>query len=429
MKDYAAALEFLFSQLPMFQRVGNQAIKKDLTNIRLFLEELKHPERRFPSIHIAGTNGKGSVTHIIAGILMGHGLKVGIYTSPHYKDFRERIKINGQFVEKDFIVNFLNDHQDYIARLKPSFFEMGVAMAFEYFAQVEVDIAVVETGLGGLLDSTNVLDPEVAVITNISKDHEEMLGSTIPEIATQKAGIIKPGRPVVIGEYQEDTWPVFESTAKENQAPVQLAKDLIHVELSSQDLFGSTFTCTTKDGTHIFETDMKGPFLQKNLNTGLAAILTLDQVTDWFNLDWENLGQLFPEISKATYYIGRWHLLGQNPLTIGDSGHNKAGFEGTFNAIHAIPHQQLHLVLGFTAEKDIREMLNILPQTAVYYFCKADVPKGLKASKLKDMASEFDLEGEAYSSVSAALEGARKAASSEDIIFVGGSIFVLAEVL
>lgn len=429
MKDYQAALDYLYSQLPMFQRIGKQAFKKDLTNIRLFLEELGHPELNFPAVHIAGTNGKGSVTHIIAGGLMAHGLKVGIYTSPHYKDFRERIKIGGQFIEKDFIVDFLNRHEAFIQQLKPSFFEMGVALAFQYFAEKQVDVAVVETGLGGLLDSTNILDPEVAVITNISLDHEDMLGSTIPAIATQKAGIIKPGRTAVIGEYQEDTWPVFEAEAQLKKAPLVLAETRVQVEMLEQDFFGSRFLLKTPMFEQELYADMKGPFLKKNLQTALAALAVLAEQVAWYNFEPAALSAFFPEIAVKTYYIGRWHLLERAPLTVGDSGHNLAGLAGTLEALQKISFAHLHLVLGFTAEKDIQKMLAILPSSAFYYFCKADVPKGLDAQALQSRAAAFGLVGRAYPSVQEALTAARQAADPNDLIFVGGSIFVLAEVL
>lgn len=432
MKTYEEALDYLYNQLPMFQRIGNAAIKKDLTNIRKLLDKLDNPQQQYPSIHIAGTNGKGSVTHLLGSLLMVQGIRTGFYTSPHYIDFRERFKVDGLLPPKQFLVDFLNAHQTYIGEIKPSFFEWSVAMAFELFRQEKVQMAVVETGLGGLLDSTNILLPEIAIITNISYDHQEFLGDTLPEIALQKAGIIKPHTPVVIGEYHEATWPVFVEVAKEKNAPLHLAADRVKVTVLEDRLDGMRLQV---DFLHLdlsfeAETDLTGPYQWKNIQTALAAWEILSWYQEELELEPALLQQGLSDIRQRTYFLGRWQVLQTDPLVLIDSGHNPGGFETIIRKINEFQTQgDLHIVLGLTAEKAVDEMLAMLPRDAHYYFSKADIPKGLNAKILQEKAKEKGLIGEPYPSVVEAYLAALSQAQPTDVVFVGGSIYVLGELL
>ncbi len=395
----------------MYQRQGDSAMKKDLTNIRLLLEELDHPERNLRFVHVGGTNGKGTVSHLLAAALQAHGYRVGMYTSPHYKDFRERIKIDGEFISEPEVVAFTQRIEPAIERIEPSFFEITVAMALDYFARAQVHWVVLEVGLGGRLDSTNVVDPVLSVITNIGYDHMQFLGNTLPEIAGEKAGIIKPGRPVVIGETQPETEGVFRQTAAERGAPIRFAD---------------------QEDRKAFHTDLRGPFAEKNLQTAWVALRELDAVGA-FSVEDERVAYAFDHVHELTYYIGRWQTLADDgPLVLADSAHNG---EGLRPVLDRLVHEQrgrggvLHIVLGVVNDKDLSKALPLFPKDAVYYFVKADIPRGLPADRLRESAAGYGLRGESYPSVTSGYTAAREAARHEDIVFVGGSIFTVAEVL
>ncbi|MEZ4916204.1 MAG: folylpolyglutamate synthase/dihydrofolate synthase family protein [Chitinophagales bacterium] len=426
MKNYPETLDYIFSKLPMFQRVGDKAFKKDLTNIIALLKALDNPHNYFKTIHIAGTNGKGSTTHIIASILQESGLKVACYTSPHYIDFRERIKINGIYVSEQFVVDFINKIEPLIDEVKPSFFEITVAMAFQYFKEQKVDVAVVETGLGGRLDSTNIITPLLSVITNISFDHTNMLGNTLAEIAKEKAGIIKPNIPVVVGEYQEEIENVFKNKAKERNSQLYYAKEIVELHNFNSNFEGSTFETYFNKQKTVYITDLYGNYQKKNIQTALASIFLLKKD---FNITESNIKDGLKEVRKNTTFMGRNTILGTEPKILADSAHNKAGIENLLETIKQISYQNLHVVYGTVADKDISAVLEKLPKEAHYYFCKANIPRGLDATELKTKAKLFQLIGESYESVQNAFKQAKNNAEKEDLILITGSIFVVAEVL
>lgn len=424
----------MFSKLPMFQRVGSAAYKKDLTNITALCDYLGNPQNQYRTIHVAGTNGKGSVSHLLSAVFQEHGFKTGLYVSPHYKDYRERIKINGIYVPKSFVIDFIDRLKPLIEQVQPSFFEINVAMAFEYFKQRKVDIAVIETGLGGRLDSTNIINPDLSVITNISFDHMNLLGNTLKEIAFEKAGIIKAGVPVIIGEKQEEVKEVFSDKSIEFNAPILFASDLYSVKTVSSDPFYSYFDLYKKGikiaGNVPF--NLHGTFQEKNIATVLGTIDVYNEQAlksglrpikfDAFLNAAKNLKQL-------TKFMGRWHVLNQNPMILCDSGHNESGIAYVVEQLNNMVYDRLHFVLGAVNDKDIDKMLNQLPSNARYYFCKANIPRGLGAEELKNQASKYGLNGRTYSSVKNALKAAKSSANKNDLVFIGGSTFVVAEVL
>lgn len=423
---YQQTLQYLFRRLPMFQRVGPSAFKKDLTNIIKLTDSLGHPQSQFQSIHIAGTNGKGSVTHLLAAALMGAGYRVGFYTSPHYRDFRERIKINGRLMSKRAVTTFVATNQHIIEATNASFFEVTVAMAFDYFAKEKVDIAIIETGLGGRLDSTNIITPLLSIITNISLDHQSMLGDTLAQIAMEKAGIIKPNIPVIIGEEQATVLPIFQQKAQAVQAPLFLSKEIIQVHLTTNDIYGLVGTFTTTNKTIHFKTDISGPFQAKNLQTAMAAyqhLLERGFTSKTLNPKW------LLDVRQKTHFIGRWTVLDKSPLVLADSAHNVAGLHIFAKAIQEIPHKKLYIVLGTVNDKDPSYLFDILPKEAFYHFAKANIPRGLAAKDLLKYASQKGIKGKAYSSVRQALAMAKKKAKANDLIVVAGSIFVVAEVV
>lgn len=425
MASYQAALDYLYYQLPMYQRQGPKAFKKDLKNIQVLCEQLNNPQSKLTCIHIAGTNGKGSTSHYIAAMLQAAGYRVGMYTSPHYKDFRERIKIDGAFIPKKRVVEFVDWIKENVT-IQPSFFEITVAMAFHFFHEEAVDIAVIETGLGGRLDSTNVVHPILSVITNISLDHTNFLGNTLPAIAGEKAGIIKHNTPVLIGRHQTECAEVFESKATQNNATLTWAEEVFHIRESAN--------CTnieSKNDRWKYAIDKKQftpEYTVENMRTALAAIDMLHQ---------ENLLSIpktarqrgLDHVHDLTYFIGRWMMLGQDPLVIADSAHNKDGLTLAMHALQNYNYRQLHVVLGFVFDKDIGPALQLFPKDATYYFAKADIPRGLDATKLKEAASEYGLRGKAYTSIRRALAAAKRRANPGDLIYVGGSIFTVAEVI
>ncbi|MEM6319321.1 MAG: folylpolyglutamate synthase/dihydrofolate synthase family protein [Bacteroidota bacterium] len=427
---YKETLTYLYTQLPMFQRVGQTAFKKDLTNIIVLCEKLENPHQQFKSIHLAGTNGKGSTTHIIGAALQASGLKVGYYTSPHYKDFRERIKINGRLIPKRAVVDFVEQHKALFEAIRPSFFEITVAMAFDYFAKEKVDVAVIETGLGGRLDSTNIIQPLLSVITNISYDHQQFLGDTLPEIAGEKAGIIKHQTPVVIGETQQATKAVFEAKAKVENAPIIFAdKHITLVEKDVQPHHTVYFVKGRYFNFNHLKVNLLGQYQQKNITTALQAIAQLNKLAVFPTITKAHIQKGFSELKALTYFIGRWQKLGESPTILCDSGHNEAGIDQILRQLSQMTFQQLHVVIGMVNDKDNAKILKKLPASAKYYFVKADIPRGLDAKVLKERAKELGLKGRAYSSVKNGLKAAKISTTDKDLIFIGGSIFVVAEVI
>lgn len=421
-------LNFLYTQLPMFQRVGSQAFKKDLTNIKLLCEHLGNPFQQYPCIHLAGTNGKGSTAHLISSVLQEQGYKVGLYTSPHYRDFRERIKINGKYISRKYIVNFVEDHKDVFVKIKPSFFEITVALAFDFFAKEKVDVAVIETGLGGRLDSTNIIHPILSVITNISFDHQQFLGNTLKKIAGEKAGIIKKGVPVVIGETQEETTSVFLKKAKTKKSEIHFADKKFKVVAKSENLTHTTFDIYKKKKL-LFSNqkiNLHGGFQAKNIATALQALELLDS---HFPIKKSKVSKAFTNLKSLTNFKGRWQLLQKDPIVLCDSAHNEGGLKLAINQLNSLKFKQLHLVLGMVNDKSIEKMLNFFPKDAKYYFCRPDIPRGLDVNILHEKANELGLSGKAYSSVRNALKAAKRNAGKKDLIYVGGSTFVVAEVI
>ena len=400
---YQEVLDWMFAQLPMYQRQGQAALKKDLTNITALCDELGDPQKKFKTIHVGGTNGKGSTSHMIASILQEAGCKVGLYTSPHLKNFTERIRINGEEIPKESVVTFIEKNKLFLEKQGLSFFEMTVGMAFEEFANQKVDVAVIEVGLGGRLDSTNIIIPEVSVITNIGLDHTQFLGETLPEIAFEKAGIIKKGVPVVIGERQKEIENVFIAKAE---------------ECSSSIIFAS-------DEEQYYTTDLLGDYQKNNVKTAVEAIQQLKGVA----ISEENIKNGLSKVVKNTNLKGRWQVLQEHPKVICDTAHNKEGLFYTLQQLKKEKYKRLHIVLGVVSDKNLSEILPMFPQKAKYYFCKPNIPRGLSASELLEEASVFSLKGEVFSSVNQAFEKSKVNASKEDVIYVGGSTFVVAEIL
>ncbi len=412
----------------MFQRSGGAAYKKDLTNIRVLCEFLGNPQDRFPTIHVAGTNGKGSTCYMLAAVLQAHGLRTGLYVSPHYKDFRERVRIDGKYVSKKFVIEFTERMKPLIEEIQPSFFEIGVAMAFEYFAQSKVDVAVIEVGMGGRLDSTNIINPLVSVITNISFDHMQFLGDTLPQIATEKAGIIKPGVPVVIGETHLETQPVFDAKAAEMGAAIVYADQHIRADITSQSLTHSVFQVFYDNCIKYADlsVNIHADYQAKNLQTVLQ---TVEIIRAGFSLQDNKIRAGLFDLKERTRFIGRWQLLGEQPTILADSGHNEDGLRQVIRQLSKLSYRRLHMVFGVVSDKDITKMLQLLPTDAQYYFAKANIPRGMDAHVLQEQAATYGLHGRAYASVKSAFRAAKRHAAPADLIFVGGSTFVVAEVI
>lgn len=427
---YEQCLDFLYRQLPMFQRDGSSAFKKDLTNTLALCEALQHPQEKFKSIHVAGTNGKGSVCHLLAAILQAEGFKVGLYTSPHYFDFRERIKINGQYISRAAVVGFVERIRNEIDAIEPSFFELTVAMAFDYFARKKVDIAVIETGLGGRLDSTNVIQPLISIITNISFDHQSLLGDSLPLIAAEKAGIIKSGIPVVIGERQEETESVFKEKALRVGAPIHFADEriTIHKVAYQDDCLVMDVGVAGEGRLRNLTVGLTGGFQVKNMQTVLASLDVLCTSSGVCVAE-ESLRSGSHLVVRSTRMQGRWQRLRQNPTIIADSGHNVSGLGLAMQELNSMKRKQLRIVFGVSKDKDYEEMLQLLPKMARYYWCAADLPRSLSPQDLKKAAGNFDLMGNIYSSVAGAVKAALNDADPDDLIYVGGSSFVVGEVL
>lgn len=403
--NYQETTNWMFNQLPMYQLQGASAYKEDLTNIKLLATHLDNPQNRLKCIHVAGTNGKGSTSHMLASVLQEAGYKVGLYTSPHLKDFRERIKINGEEISEDFVCEFVAKHKDFFEANDMSFFEMSVGLAFDYFAFEKTDIAIIEVGLGGRLDATNIITPLVSVITNIDLDHTQFLGNTPALIAGEKAGIIKPNVPVVIGEYTNETQPVFLAKAEENKAPIYFAADLV---------------------TEVFPSDLIGDYQFHNKKTVQQTIAVLNSQNE-FKVSDESLKAGLLKVVKNTGLQGRWQQLGENPKIICDTAHNKHGLAVVMNQIQKESFDNLHIVLGVVNDKDLDSILPLFPKNAKYYFCRPDSSRGLATEILKEAAKKYDLLGEKYDSVAEAFAAAKQNATENDFIYVGGSTFVVAE--
>lgn len=422
-RHYNEALQYLYDNLPMFQRVGTVAFKKDLTNTVKLCEALDNPHKKFKAIHVAGTNGKGSTSHMLASVLQEAGYKTGLYTSPHLKEFTERIKVNGDEVNQQFVIDFVNKIEPVIQQVKPSFFEITVAMAFDYFAQQKVDVAVIEVGLGGRLDSTNIIKPVVSLITNIGWDHTDLLGDTLTQIAFEKAGIIKQNVPVVISERQSDVEDVFLSRSKENGAEIVFASETYQVSVQNENVV------IYKD-SEIFIEDLKYPlkgfYQRKNLPGVLSTIDVLNK--NRFSIQKQHVRNGLENVILNTTFKGRWQKLQDAPIVICDTGHNLDGLREVVQQIESSQFKNLHMVIGMVKDKDLTEVLAMFPKQAAYYFCQAKIPRALDAEALAEKAQRFGLHGEVIRDVNEAKRSALKNASPDDFIFIGGSTFVVAEI-
>jgi dihydrofolate synthase/folylpolyglutamate synthase len=430
--DYQQTLNYLYNQLPMFTRVGAAAFKTDLTNTIVLCERVGNPQLKFKSVHVGGTNGKGSTSHMLASILQKAGYKTGLYTSPHLRDFRERIRINGEMISEQEVIDFVSEYRHDFEAIQPSFFEMTVAMAFDHFARHQVDIAIVEVGLGGRLDSTNIITPLLSVITNIGWDHMNLLGNTLPDIAREKAGIIKPNIPVIIGEYQQETAEVFTRKAAQENARIQFASEefeLLKSEVidlqSGRELREIMMEDRLNHKIYNFKLDLTGTYQLKNVKTVLAAVTDLK--AQEFAITDEHIHTALQQVKVLTGLHGRWEVINRHPLTICDTGHNPDGMIEVLKNIKATPYRHLHFVIGMVNDKDISKVLRMLPQEATFYFCKPDIPRGLEAASLQQQGATYGLKGNAYLSVKEAITAAQSAAEDADLVFVGGSTFVVAE--
>lgn len=401
--DYQQTLDWLYSKLPMFQRVGSQAYKVDLTNIQFLTNTLGNPQNKYPKVHVAGTNGKGSTSHMLASILQEAGYKVGLTTSPHLKDFRERIRVNGQMCSQQFVIDFIQKNKSTIESLSASFFEVSIAMAFEYFALENVDIAIVETGLGGRLDSTNIIHPILSIITNIGLDHTAILGNSIQEIAQEKAGIIKPQTPIIIGESLPETQQIFIDNANKMNAQIIFAEKVHFTDL---------------------ESDLKGNYQFKNKRTVSVAIQKLQDL-GW-NISEDSIKIGFLNVKLNTGFRGRWEVLGKSPLIVADTAHNAHGLSQVIQQIEQLSFEKIHLVLGFVNDKDVESIIDFFPKGGIYYFTQPDVPRKLTLDKIKEIVSP-SLDAHYFDSVNEAIKAAKINASPRDFIYIGGSTFIVAE--
>lgn len=426
--NYAETIDYLYTRLPMFSRIGAPALKPGLDNITRLCKSLGDPHKKFKSIHIAGTNGKGSVSHMLAAILQTAGYKTGLHTSPHLYDFRERLKVNGEPAPEDFVTSFVENIKPLIEEMVPSFFEISIAMTFEYFAQQKVGVAIVETGLGGRLDSTNILQPELSIITNIGLDHMQLLGNSPGEIAAEKAGIIKKNIPVVIGEAEPGIAAIFEKIAKEKDAPITYATDQFSIVDYHNRIHSMDVEVAKKNYMDHFkyEIDLPGIYQLKNLLTVLQATSVLNQM-DW-KLDNEYVRKALANVRKLTGLHGRWEVIHEKPLVILDVAHNEDGIRMVLQQLELIAPTSVHIILGMVKDKAITKILSLLPSGAQYYFAHAHVPRALAAEQLQKQAATFHLKGDTYDDVNEALKTALNHAGESDLILVCGSIFLVAEV-
>lgn len=423
--NYQETIDYLFNVTPLFQNIGKDAYKEGLDNTIILDNHFNNPHKKFRTIHIAGTNGKGSCSHTIAAILQSAGYKTGLYTSPHLIDFSERIKVNGEPVEKEFVIDFVKQNKDFFEPLHPSFFELTTAMAFLYFAEKKVDVAVIEVGLGGRLDCTNIITPDLSIITNISFDHTQFLGNTLKDIAKEKAGIIKEKKPVIIGEYTPETKTVFEDKAKSTNSDIIFAEDNKLINGYKQ----------TENGLLLYKSDkikdlygeLNGLYQVKNTNTILNAIYKLIELG--YNIDETNIKNGFRNVCHLTGLMGRWQKLEENPTIICDTGHNIGGMKYIVEQLSRMKYDKLHIIIGMVNDKDINGVISLLPKNAKYYFTQASVKRALPAEQVKKIANNHGLKGEAYSSVEKALTIAKNNAKENDLIFIGGSTFIVADLI
>lgn len=423
--NYLETLDYLYNSTPLFQHVGKAAYKEGLSNTHLLDAHLGHPHRKFHTIHVAGTNGKGSCSHTLAAILQAAGYKTGLYTSPHLIDFRERIRVDGQVASESFVIDFVQKHRPFFEPLSCSFFELTTAMAFDYFAQQEVEVAIIEVGLGGRLDCTNIITPKLSIITNISLDHTQFLGTTLAQIASEKGGIIKKEIPVVIGETTPETKEVFTNLSKEVKAPILFAEEEQLLLATSHNHEGAPIYETTDYPNLLGE--LRGIYQQKNTQTLLSAIRQLKK--QGFDISDAAVRTGFANVTQLTGLMGRWQQLATAPKTICDTGHNVAGISYIVEQLKSQNYKKLHVVLGMVSDKDIESVLQLLPTTATYYFTQAAIPRALPANELKELASKYGLRGDSHPNVPAAYLQARESAQSDDFIFIGGSSFIVADLL
>ncbi|MBQ8866924.1 MAG: bifunctional folylpolyglutamate synthase/dihydrofolate synthase [Bacteroidaceae bacterium] len=422
---YQETIEYLFNSAPLFQHVGGDAYKEGLSNTHLLDEHLGHPHRRFRTIHVGGTNGKGSCSHTLAAILQSAGYRVGLYTSPHLVDFRERIRVNGEMVSEEYVIRFVEEHRAFFEPLHPSFFELTTAMAFNYFAKSGVDVAVIEVGLGGRLDCTNIITPDLCLITNISFDHTQFLGNTLAKIASEKAGIIKQGVPVVVGETTDETRPVFIKQAQEADAPIILSDEETFI----------TSSATSSNNTRIYQTktygelhgELGGLCQEKNTNTILHAVEQLQKLG--YRLSEADVRKGFANVCRLTGLMGRWQKLSDRPTLICDTGHNVGGISYIIDQLRQQPCHRLHIVLGMVNDKDVNGVLALMPKEATYYFTKASVKRALDEATLASLGKGHHMQGTSHPDVATATRAALEAATEEDLIFVGGSSFIVADLL
>ena len=414
---YQETINYLFTSAPLFQNVGGDAYKEGLYNTYQLDNHFGHPHQHYKTIHVAGTNGKGSCSHTMAAILQASGFKVGLFTSPHLVDFRERIRVNGEMISEQYVIDFVEQHRAFFEPLHPSFFELTTAMAFKYFAEQHVDVAVIEVGLGGRLDCTNIITPMLSVITNISLDHTDMLGDTLAKIAGEKAGIIKEGVPVVIGETTPETKPVFEAKAREQHAPITFADETTLVEMKDGHY-------TTVDGI-TFEGDLKGIYQLKNTNTVLHALNQLLALGILKEVNYD----VFNHVAENTGLMARWQKMGDQPLVVCDTGHNVGGWEYLSRQIASVTCQKRHIVFGMVSDKDVNTVMTMLPKDAKYYFTQAPTHRAIPADHLVEKGKTLGLTGDAYPTVTEAVNAALHAATPSDFVFIGGSTYVVAEYL
>jgi len=427
--DYAAVIDYLYTCLPMFTRIGKAAYKPDLNNTIALLNILDNPHRHLKYIHVAGTNGKGSVSHLLASVLQEAGYKTGLYTSPHLLDYRERIKINGQVIEKEYIIAFVEKYKDKFDAIEPSFFEWSVALCFQYFYDNKIDIAVIETGLGGRLDSTNVIFPDLSIITNIGLDHTDLLGDTVEKIAVEKAGIMKAGIPAVIGESTDSTKKIFIDKANENKSTIYFADELLAIKNIKYEHAYLQFDIY-KEAHFLYHisSPLGGFYQTKNITTLVQSVQVLKQKN--YHISDLNLLDGISKVIRNTGLMGRWQVMGDAPLVVCDTAHNVAGMEQIVVQINATPKEHLHIVLGMVSDKNIDGVLAILPtKNTTYYFCKAQIPRALDENLLYDQVQKFNLVGNPFRTVPLAYEAALKNASEKDMIYIGGSTFVVGDLL
>ena len=433
--NYEETCEYLYHQMPMFERQGASGYKEGLSNTLALDEHFRHPHKMFATIHVGGTNGKGSVSHTLAAILQRCGYSVGLYTSPHLVDFRERIRVNGMMIPKEYVVDFVEKERSFFEPLSPSFFEVTTALAFKYFADKKIDIAVVEVGLGGRLDCTNIITPLVSVITNISFDHTQFLGDTLAKIAAEKAGIIKKGVPVVIGETHEETRPVFEAKAKETRSKIVFADDEPEI-IKATPLTNGKMHYQTKNWGEL-EGDLGGIYQAKNMNTVFSVIKILSELgylthgkTEYGRTQFRReIADALDAVCRTTGLTGRWQVINTSPYTVCDTGHNVGGWQYLSQQLTKIPCQQMHIIFGMVDDKDINQVLNMLPKHAKYYFTNANTKRAIHGNVVKTLAAQHELEGEAYPSVYEAYKAAKEAADTKDFIFIGGSSYLVGDFL